>query len=60
MKQSIKNGQRVYCNYNNRNGKVTSLATYSQLGIRDYEYYDLKYDDGTYGHAISGFHLTDI
>jgi hypothetical protein len=37
--------------------KVLRLATATELGEQDYEYYDIRFEDGTVWSAISGYHL---
>jgi len=36
---------------------VLCLATASQLGEQNFEYYDIAFDDGSVMEAISGYHL---
>lgn len=43
--------------YDGKVATVVCLATYSKLGDRDYEYYDIKFDFGEVFEAISGYHL---
>ena len=44
----------------NKKCTIISLATYTQLGNKDFEYYNIKFDNGIYLNAISGYHLTII
>lgn len=37
--------------------EVVCLATATELGEKDYEYYDIKFADGVKWGAISGYHL---
>lgn len=37
--------------------KILCLATYTELGQRDFEYYDIQFEDGYIMYAISGYHL---
>jgi hypothetical protein len=39
---------------------IECLSTYTELGDKDYEYYDIKFGDGTILYAISGYHLTPV
>lgn len=36
---------------------VESLETYTELGDQDYEYYNIKFEDGFKMAAVSGYHL---
>lgn len=45
---------------NNKVATVVCLATYTELGERDFEYYDIKFEDGKVFEAISGYHLMDL
>lgn len=38
-------------------GIVTALATYTSLGEKDYEYYDVEMGNGLILPGISGYHL---
>lgn len=44
----------------NKKCTVDELATYSELGDKDTEYYDITFDNGTKLGAVSGFHLEPI
>lgn len=37
---------------------IECLATYTELGDKNLEYYDIEFGDGTILYAISGYHLT--
>lgn len=39
---------------------VVSLETFSELGGQDFEYYNIKFSDGTELSGISGYHLEVI
>ena len=39
---------------------ILSLETYTELGNKDYEYYNIRFGDGTEEVGISGYHLTPI
>lgn len=39
---------------------IEYLATYTELGDKNYEYYDIEFGDGTILYAVSGYHLTPI
>lgn len=39
---------------------IEGLATYTELGDKDYEYYDIIFEDGFELDAISGYHLDKI
>lgn len=40
--------------------KVLSQATATEVGDRDYEYYDIQFEDGEMLDAVSGYHLFDV
>jgi len=42
--------------FENKIGTAT-LATYTELGDQDYEYYDIEFKNGEL-YAVSGYHLT--
>lgn len=44
-------------NHNNSHAIITSQETYTELGDRDYEYYNIKFEDGSELYAVSGYHL---
>ena len=37
---------------------VLNLATYTELGDKDYEYYDIEFEDGRQMYGVSGYNLT--
>jgi len=39
---------------------VTNQATFTEIGDRDFEYYDIEFDNGDELYAVSGYHLFDI
>lgn len=41
-------------------GTIEELATATELGEKDFEYYDVKFDNGQIINAISGYHLDPI
>lgn len=52
--------EEEFLHYHGQRAKILCLATYTQLGDKDYEYYDIVFDDGYVMYAISGYHLTLI
>jgi hypothetical protein len=46
--------------YGNKTCIATGLETYTELGIRDHEYYNVVFDDGFKMIGVSGYHLHDI
>jgi len=43
--------------YEGKLATVDSLETYTELGCKDYEYYNITFEDGTKWVGISGYHL---
>lgn len=43
------------------NGKRCTVNCFAcgEAGVRDMEYYDVTFEDGTVLHAVSGFHLEE-
>lgn len=39
---------------------VLSLETYTELGEKDYEYYNIRFPDGTEEEGMSGYHLDPV
>ena len=39
---------------------IDCLATYTELGDKDYEYYNITFKSGLEVEAISGYHLTRL
>jgi len=37
-----------------------TLCTFTELGEKDFEYYDIEFEDGTILEGVSGMHLTPI
>jgi len=37
---------------------IECLATYTELGDKNHEYYDVEFGDGTILYTVSGYHLT--
>lgn len=46
--------------YNNKVATIVCLATYTELGFKDFEYYDIRFEFGEVFEAVSGYHLTKI
>lgn len=46
--------------YNGKVATIEGLETYTELGDKDYEYYDIKFDDGEMMYAVSGYHLDPV
>lgn len=46
--------------HDNQDCLIMALSTYSELGNKDYEYYDIQFADGFSIDAISGYHLTKV
>ena len=39
--------------------EILSLEAYTELGDKDYEYYNIKFGDGTEFDGVSGYHLEE-
>ena len=46
--------------YENQEAEVISLDMYTELGDKDYEYYNIKFNDGFTIEGVSGYHLTPL
>lgn len=51
---------RVAGEHEGQTATVLTLATATELGEKDYEYYDIRFDDGVELAAISGYHLDPV
>ena len=46
--------------YGNKSCIVKSLETFTELGVREFEYYNIVFDSGVKFIGISGYYLKDI
>jgi len=46
--------------YDKQIATVIDLETYTQMGEKDYEYYNIEFGDGQIFECISGYNLTKI
>lgn len=60
LAESMEITQTELLKLNNMKGQVLSLETYSELGEKDFEYYNVALDNGVVLDAISGYHLEVI
>jgi hypothetical protein len=50
----------VATSHDGQTATVLALATATEPGEKDYEYYDIRFDDGVELAAISGYHLDPV
>lgn len=51
---------KIAKSHNGQKAVIVSQATASEVGDRDYEYYDIEFEDGMGLDAVSGYHLDDF
>lgn len=51
---------QVAMSHDGHTATVLTLATATEPGEKDYEYYDIRFDDGVELAAISGYHLDPL